>query len=107
MNVSFDVANTGDRAGAEVAQVYVSEEHPRVPRPERELKGFDRVMLAPGATSHVTVVLDARSFAYYDVAGKKWAIKPGKFAVEVGDSVESLPLKGMVELTREAASSTF
>ncbi len=107
VNVSFDVTNTGDRAGAEVAQVYVSEEHPSVPRPKRELKGFDRVMLAPGATSHVTVVLDARSFAYYDVAGKKWTIKPDKFAIEVGDSVESLPLKGMVELTREAASSTF
>jgi beta-glucosidase len=107
VTVSFDVTNTGDRAGAEVAQVYVSEEHPSVPRPERELKGFDRVMLAPGATSHVTVALDARAFAYYDVGGKKWTIEPGRFAIEVGDSVESLPLKGTVELTREAARSTF
>ncbi len=105
--VSFEVTNTGARAGAAVAQVYVAEEHPAVPRPVRELKGFERVQLAPGATGHVSVVLDARAFAYYDVAGKKWAIQPGKFGIEVGDSVESLPLKGSVELTREAASSSF
>jgi beta-glucosidase len=107
VTVAFDVTNTGSRAGAEVAQVYVSEEHPSVPRPVRELKGFERVQLAPGATGHVKVTLDARSFAFYDVDKKKWTIDPGKFSIEVGDSVESLPLKGAVELTSEAASSTF
>jgi beta-glucosidase len=107
VTVSFDVSNTGDRPGAEVAQVYVGEEHPSVARPERELKGFERVQVAPGTTSHVSVVLDARAFAFYDVNKKKWAIDPGKFAIEVGDSVESLPLKGSVTLTREAAASNF
>jgi beta-glucosidase len=107
VTVTFDVTNTGDRAGAEVAQVYVSEQHPKVPRPERELKGFERVQLAPGATSHVSITLDARAFAYYDVAGKKWTIDPGKFTIEAGDSVESLPLQGSVELTAQAAGSTF
>ena len=107
VTVSFDVTNTGDRPGAEVAQVYVAEEHPSVPRPVRELKGFDRVQLAAGATSHVSIALDARAFAYYDVGGKKWAIHPGKFGIEVGDSVESLPLKKAIELTRDAAASTF
>jgi beta-glucosidase len=102
--VEFDVRNTGKRAGATVAQVYVADGHAQVARPARELKGFERVSLAAGETKHVVVKLDARSFAYYDVAGKSWKIDPGRFAVEVGDSVESLPLKGSVEIGRDAVA---
>jgi beta-glucosidase len=90
---SFDVTNTGSRKGAEVAQLYVTEDHPKVPRPERELKGFERVELSPGETRHITIPLDARCFSYYDVATKKWTIGSNKFTIAVGDSVESLPLK--------------
>ena len=100
---TFDVTNTGGRAGAEVAQVYVSDTHAPVPRPLRELKGFERVQLAPGETKHVSVTLDARSFAYWDVTRHGWVIDPGKFTVSVGDSVESLPLTGEVEVSRETA----
>ncbi|WP_158944760.1 glycoside hydrolase family 3 C-terminal domain-containing protein [Granulicella sp. S190] len=95
---SFDVTNTGSRKGAEVAQLYVAENHPKVERPERELKGFERVELAPGETKHVTIALDARSFSYYDVTAKKWAIGSDKFTISVGDSVESLPLKAELSL---------
>ncbi len=105
--VSFDVTNTGSRAGAEVAQVYVGEDHPKIDRPERELKGFERVMLQPGETKHISVPMDARSFAYWDVQGKKWTIDPGKFTVHVGDSVAATPLTGSVELTQAAAQSRF
>ncbi len=105
MIASFDVTNTGSRAGAQVAQVYVGDPHSKVARPIRELKGFERVELGPGETRRVTVPLDARAFAYYSVAAKKWAIEPGKFTVEVGDSVDSLPLKETVNITREAATS--
>ena len=107
MTVSFDVTNTGTRKGAEVAQVYVGDPHPKVARPIRELKGFERVELAPGETKRVTLPLDARSFAYYDVATKKWAVDPGKFTVEVGDSVETLPLKETVVVSKEAAKAAF
>ena len=107
MNVSFDVTNTGARPGVEVAQLYVGDPHTKVPRPVRELKGFERVELSPGETKRVTVPLDARSFAYYDVSAKKWAIEPGKFNIEVGDSVESLPLKEAVSVSREAAGAAF
>ncbi len=105
MTASFDVTNTGSRPGAQVAQVYVGDPHSKVARPIRELKGFERVELAPGETKHVTVPLDARAFAYYDVPGKKWAIEPGKFTVEVGDSVDSLPLKETVSISKEAAAT--
>jgi beta-glucosidase len=107
VNVAFDVTNTGSRKGAEVAQVYVSPDHAKVERPERELKGFDRVELEPGETKHVSVTLDARAFAYWSAEGRKWTIDPGKFTVHVGDSVESTPLTGSVEVTSEAANSTF
>lgn len=95
--VSFDVTNTGSVAGAEVAQLYVSDPSAKVTRPERELKGFEKVRLAPGETKHVTLNLDARSFSYWDSAAHKWTVDPGKFVVLVGDSSENTPLHG--ELT--------
>ena len=107
VTVTFDVKNTGERAGAEVAQVYVSDDHAKMPEPERQLKGFERVHLAAGETKPVSVTLDARAFAWWDEAKKSWAIDPGKFTIRVGDSVESLGLTGSVELTREAANTTF
>jgi beta-glucosidase len=107
VTVTFDVTNTGSRKGAEVAQVYLSENHAKVERPERELKGFERVELEPGETKHVSVTLDARAFAYWSADGKRWTIDPGKFIVHVGDSVEDTPLSGSVELTRAAANSTL
>jgi beta-glucosidase len=103
--VTFDITNTGERAGADVAQVYVSDDHAKTPRPAKELKGFEKVALQPGETKHVSVELDSRSFAYYDAEAKKWIIAPGKFGILVGDSSASLDLKGSVEVTKEAASA--
>jgi len=96
--VSFDVTNTGSVAGAEVAQLYVSDPSTKVTRPERELKGFDKVRLAPGETKHVTLNLDARAFSYWDEAAHKWTIDPGKFVIRVGDSSESTPLSAELML---------
>jgi beta-glucosidase len=90
--VSFDVTNTGSVAGAEVAQLYVSDPSAKATRPERELKGFEKVRLAAGETKHVTLNLDARAFSYWDEGAHKWTIDPGKFVVRVGDSSESTPL---------------
>jgi len=96
--VSFDVTNTGNVAGAEVAQLYVSDPSSRVSRPERELKGFEKVRLAPGETKHVTLNLDARSFSYWDTATHKWTIDPGKFVIRVGDCSENTPLNADLTL---------
>jgi beta-glucosidase len=90
--VSFDVTNTGAVAGADVAQLYVSDPSAKAKRPERELKGFEKLRLAPGETKHVTLNLDARAFSYWDAAAHKWTIDPGKFVILVGDSSESTPL---------------
>jgi beta-glucosidase len=86
------VTNTGKVAGAEVAQVYVSDPSAKVSRPERALKGFEKVRLAPGESKRVTLNLDARAFSYWDEAEHKWTIDPGKFVIRVGDSSEDTPL---------------
>jgi beta-glucosidase len=90
--VSFDVTNTGARAGAEVAELYIGDPSARVKRPAKELKGFKKVRLAPGETRHVELALDARSFAYWDMKAHRWRTDPGQFVMYVGDSSENTPL---------------
>jgi beta-glucosidase len=97
VEVNFDLKNTGARKGADVAQVYVGEDHPVVSRPLRELKGFERIELAPGETKHVQVRLRADAFSYYNVDTKSWLIGSNKFTIFVGDSVEALPLKASID----------
>lgn len=93
VTVSFDVTNTGSVAGAEVAQVYVSDPSAKASRPERELKGFEKVRLAPGETKHVSIDLDGRAFSYWNETSSKWTVDPGKFVIRVGDSSENTPLE--------------
>ncbi len=90
--IAFDVTNTGSRTGADVAQVYVSEADPKVPRPPQELKGFRRVEIAAGETKHVEIALNPRAFANYDVSGKRWHADAGKYSVNVGHSSDDLQL---------------
>lgn len=99
VEVSFDLTNTGKRAGAEVAQVYVADRHSDVPRPPKELKGFVKVELQPGETRRVTVGLDRRAFAYYDVAARSWRVEPGTFEIMVGRSSRDIVLKGSLAYT--------
>lgn len=90
--VSFDVTNTGSVEGAEVAQLYVSDPSATVSRPERELKGFEKVRLAPGQTKHVTLMLNASAFSYWSPTLKAWHIDPGDFVLRVGSSSQDTPL---------------
>jgi beta-glucosidase len=94
--VDFDLTNTGSRAGAAVAQVYIGPQHPRVPRPARELKGFARVELRPAERRHVQIALDDRAFSYWDSDAKQWRVDPGSFTVEVANSSEQIELKATV-----------
>ena len=96
--VSFDVTNIGKVSGAEVAQLYISDPSAKATRPERELKGFEKIRLTPGETKHVTLNLDARAFSYWDSTEHKWTIEPGKFVIHVGDSSENTPLHADLRL---------
>lgn len=89
-DVSFDVKNTGKRAGATVAQAYVGEVAPAVERPAKELKAFERVELQPGETRRVTLHLNARSFSYYDTTLKTWKADSGEYKVMIGDSSKDI-----------------
>ncbi|MEO8362522.1 MAG: glycoside hydrolase family 3 C-terminal domain-containing protein [Vicinamibacteria bacterium] len=100
--VSFDVRNTGSREGADVPQVYVGDSHAKVPRPAKELKGFAKVTLRPGESKRVAVLLDARSFSYYDVTAKQWRADPGAFEVLVGQSSDRIDLRGTITLAAVA-----
>jgi beta-glucosidase len=103
--VSLDVTNTGQRDGAEVVQLYVSDTYAKVPRPAKELKGFARVNLHPEETRRVTVSLDPRAFAYYDTETKHWRIDPGDFDVLVGRSAEQIELRGKITVAAAAAAN--
>jgi len=97
-SVTFSVTNTGDRAGATVAQVYVGEASPTVPRPVKELKGFERVMLQPGETKQVTLSLDPRSFAFFDTQSSEWHANAGRYKVLLGESSEAIRQETTIEL---------
>ena len=98
--VTFDVTNTGKRTGADVAQLYVSEEHATIERPAQELKGFARVQLEPGKTQHVTIPLDARAFSFYDVAAKAWHADAGNYTIHVSRSSADPQLEGKLTLSQ-------
>jgi beta-glucosidase len=92
--VSLQVRNSGSRAGAEVVELYVHDGHSTVDRPEKELKGFRRVTLAPGESKNVEFSLDPASLGYYSVAKKAWVTEPGQFDVLIGSSSRDIRMKG-------------
>jgi beta-glucosidase len=104
--VSFDVTNTGERAGAEVAQVYVSDTHSKVARPPKELRGFAKIELKAGETKRVKVMLNQRALSYYDVSAKQWRAEPGDFEVLVGPSSAQIELRGKLTLSPTATANT-
>jgi beta-glucosidase len=94
VTVDFDVTNTGNRPGAEIAQVYVGDRHATVPRPVKELKGFAHVNLDPGQSKHVQIALDRRAFSYYDIKNHGWTVAPGDFDIYVAHSSAEIELTG-------------
>ncbi len=96
--VTLTVTNTGRLAGKEVVQVYVADPAAALPRPPKELKGFAKVDLKPGASQEVTFTLDERALAFYDPHRKQWVAEPGEFQVLVGSSSRDIRLKGKFTL---------
>jgi len=95
IRISADVTNTGDRAGAEVVQLYIGDEQSSLPRPVKELKGFQKVSLNPGQTQTVTFEITPGMLQYYDDAKGAWVAEPGAFTAYVG--VASDDIRGTVE----------
>jgi beta-glucosidase len=98
VTVSFDVTNTGSVTGAEVAQLYVGIPSTAVSEPPKWLKGFQKISLTPGQAGQVQLILDQRSFAYWDVNSENWFVAPGTYQVMVGDSSRNILLQGQVTI---------
>jgi beta-glucosidase len=98
VTVSVDIKNTGDRAGAEVVQLYVHDPKPRITKAVRELKGFQKVALAPGETKTVSIALSPRALAYYDTDGKQWKADAGAYEIEIGASSRDIRLRAPLRL---------
>ena len=104
--VTATVRNTGQRRGAEVVQLYVADPSAPVDRPVRELKGFERVELAPGESRVVRFTLNKRAFSFYNTAEHAWKAQPGRFEVSVGTSSRDLPLHGSFTLLSSSGTKT-
>lgn len=98
ITVSVDVTNTGNMAGKEVVQLYVKDCTNSASRPEKELKGFEKVFLNPGETKAVTMELDKRSFAWYNTELHDWFAASGEYKLLVGTSSRDIRLEGRIHL---------
>ncbi len=105
LHAEFTITNTGDRSGAEVAQLYIHPEQPALPRPLHELKGFTKIVLKPGEKQTVALPLEPSAFAYYNPAKGGWQADPGQYQIEVGASSRDIRLTSPFELAAKDAAS--
>jgi beta-glucosidase len=96
--VRVSLKNTGPVAGAEVVQVYVHQQKSELPRPKKELKGFQKVSLKPGEARTVTIVLSEDAFKYFNDVKNSWVKEKGAFDILVGSASDKIMLKGTVQL---------
>jgi beta-glucosidase len=101
VTVGIDVTNTGERAGSEVVQVYVTPPASAVARPDRELKGFTKIHLQPHETKRISITLQMRALAYFDTRRKDWSCASGVHALWVGPSSRGPWRTGVVDLGAE------
>jgi len=90
---SVTVKNTGTKAGAEVTQLYIKDVKSSVPRPEKELKGFEKVFLNPGETKTVTFTIDKSALSYFDAGKHDWTAEPGEFEALIGNASDNITTK--------------
>jgi len=97
--VTVTVANTGERAGKHVVQVYVATDAGPVRRPARELRAFTKVALEPGERRTVSLPLDRRAFAYWDTQYGRWVVAPGEYRIQIGENAASIVTEESVKIT--------
>lgn len=98
VKLTFTVKNTGKRAGAEIAQVYVAPIAPKVDRPDKELKNFAKIELAPGRSKKVSLTLKQEDFSYFDEQLHDFIADAGDYEILVGASCEDIRLRGIATL---------
>lgn len=99
--VTFTIKNTGDVAGSEIAQVYVAKPESKIFRAPKELKGFVKIHLDPGEEKKVTVELDDRAFAFWNMATEDWCVESGEYKILVGASSRDIRLEAAAKMKSE------
>jgi len=99
LTVCVDVKNTGNVGAKEIVELYVHSAHEGISRPVQELKGFEKVYLAPGETKTVAMTLDRRAFSYYNTDIADWYAEDGAYEIRVGASSRDIRLCACVTLT--------
>ena len=97
--VDLDVMNAGERAGAEVVQVYSRDIQASVERPQKELIGFGKIRLKPGERKTVSITVRAEDLAFYDIHKHEWVVEPGDFEILVGRSAQDIVAKAVLSYT--------
>ena len=105
--VTFTITNTGSRAGAEIAQLYVAKADAAVFRSEKELKGFAKVFLQAGECKTVTIPLDDKAFRYWNVKTDRWETEGGSYQLLVGASVQDIRLRAEVPVQGTGAPDPY
>ncbi len=96
IDVKFTIKNTGDIKGKEIAQLYISQKNPKIFKAKKELKGFEKIELEAGEEKQVTIVLNNKSFEYYNPETKKWAIEEGIYEILIGKSSRDIVLEDKI-----------
>ena len=94
VKVSFDLRNSGDRDGSDVAQLYTHQEHSVTYQPLESLRAFERVDVKPGETKHIEFALPISHLAFYDVQAKGFRVEPGVFDIWIGTASDDIRLRG-------------
>lgn len=95
---TVNVKNTGKRAGSETVQLYIHDVKSSVDRPQKELKGFQKVYLQPGESKDISITISKEALSFYDEASSSWKAEAGKFEALVGNAADNLKLKKAFEL---------
>lgn len=105
--VTCDVTNTGSRPGAEVVQLYVKAPKTDVFKPEKELRGFQKVSLNPGETKTVTITVPVSDLKYFNTVESRWVLEGGSYQFQLCSDCQSVRLFQAVEITGETVPSPY
>ena len=106
-SVTLTVKNTGNRAGAEIVQLYIAKPDAKVFRPAQELKAFAKVQLAAGESKTVTLTLDDKAFRYWNTKTDRWEVEGGSYEIRVGASSADIRLTAVVEVAGTEAPNPY
>lgn len=98
ISVSFTIKNNGRKEGSEIAQLYIEDVEPSLPRPVKELKGFKKVHLKPGESKTIQLTLNKNDFSFWNPETGDWFAETGDFIIHIGSSSKDIRLKKSIKL---------